>query len=206
MVVGVFIAVGLLYAALTWGYVALIYDPAHVQKAPLAQMGKALAGAWGLRLVIATVAVSIFGGAIANGMGLSRRLVALEEGGSLPVWFGKIGSRGVPRNAVLFVFAVLAVLAVSGGFTALAILAVTSRVLIYLSCLIALPVIRRRRARPMFETSDALVLPAIPVCVFLLSRSAAWLPVAAAVLAGFLVLFIARRLRSRQLIRSVAVA
>src|SRR5438067_2110472 len=73
-VLGVFIAVVLLYAALTWGFVALAYDPLHAASAPLAQMAHILAGKVGLSVILATAALSIMGNIIGTILFVSRRL------------------------------------------------------------------------------------------------------------------------------------
>ncbi|HUE66281.1 MAG TPA: APC family permease [Rhizomicrobium sp.] len=195
---GVFIVVVLLYAALTWGFVVVAYNPMKVTNAPLALMGELLAGKTGLAVILVCAALSILGNLISTALFVSRRLVALEELGSLPRWFGWVDpANGVPRNAVLFTAVVVVGLTLSGGFKALALLSVASRLLIYLASLSSLPIIRARRGLPRFASSDLFVVLGIPVCVIMLSQTqlAAWLSLGAAALTGLLIMLIARQAR-----------
>ncbi len=197
-VLGVFVAVVVLYAALTWGFVAVAYDPGTPAKAPLAHMGELLAGRAGLALILAGASLSILGNIIGIVLISSRRLFTLEEQGSLPRWFGWIDPvNGVPRNAVLFFGVVLVILSLSGGFKALALLSVASRLLVYLASMAALPVIRKGRGLPRFAPRDLFVVPGAPVCLAMLSQTqpAAWLGIGVAMLAGFLIMAAARRAR-----------
>jgi len=157
-----------------------------------------LAGKAGLALILVCAALSILGNLIGNFLFVSRRLVALEEMESLPRWFGWIDpANGLPRHAVLFTAAVAVGLTLSGGFKALALLSVASRLLIYLASLIALPVIRARRGLPRFVRGDFFVALGIPICLAMLSQTqwAAWLSLGAAALSGFLIMLAARRAR-----------
>jgi amino acid transporter len=194
---GVFLAVILLYAVLTWAFVVVAYDPSKPSNAPLALMAQIMAGKAGLALILAGAVLSILGNLLGTFLFVSRRLLALEEMGSLPRWFGWIDpANGVPRNAVLFTALVAVGLTLSGGFKALAILSVASRLLIYLASLAALPVIRIRRR--LAQPADLFAILGVPVCLLLLSQTqrAVWLGVGAAALTGFVTFMVARRARS----------
>ncbi|WP_394763217.1 APC family permease [Phenylobacterium sp.] len=196
----VFVAVVILYAALTWGFIAVAYDPHAIPKAPLARMGEIMAGRAGLALVVVGATLSILGNVISTVLFNSRRLVALEAQGSLPRWLGWIApANGIPRHAVLLVVGLAAILALSGGFKALAILSVASRLLVYLASMAALPVIRGRRGLPRFAPVDLFVMLAVPVCLAMLSQtqSGAWLAILAGVAVGFAIMAWSRRTRLR---------
>lgn len=195
----VFLAVVGLYALVTWGFVAVAYDPHLPAKAPLTQMGEALAGHAGLLFMLLGATLSILGNIISVGLVGSRRLVALEEQGTAPRWFGWINPRnGVPRNAVIFFISALTVLAMTGGFKVLAVLSVATRLLVYLASLAALPVIRSKRGLPAFRSVDLLVLPAVPICLLLLARTEldAWIRMAIAMAVGIAILLAAQRARA----------
>lgn len=198
-VVGVFLLVTLLYAALTWGYVAVAYEAKAGSLAPLARMGQILGGPVGLGAIVLGVVVSVMGNLIGNGLFISRRVLALEEQGDLPRWFGWINpANGVPRNAVLFVAAIATGLALSGGFTALAVLSVTARMLVYLMSLAALPVLRARRGEQRLGLDHLWVALGAATCAGLLSQSElkSWIGVGVALVAGLVILLAARRART----------
>lgn len=192
--VGVFLLVVVLYALLAWGYVATAYVPGQSDKASLLTMATVLAGSIGAATIVITAALSILGNVTVNTFFVSRRLVALEQIPALPRWFGSIRSEtGLPRNAVLFTFCVITALAMSGGFTALAVLAVAARLIVYLACTAALPVIQTRRGLPISPFVTVIIGAALLTCLLLISQTAvqAWAGLAVAVAIGFAVKFIA---------------
>ncbi|OYX39634.1 APC family permease [Sphingomonas sp. 32-62-10] len=196
----VFAGVGLVYALLVWAYLATAYVPGAVDKAPLSSAATVLMGAAGAILLLATATLSIFGNVINNMLFLSRRLLALEALGGLPVWLGRvhIGS-AVPRNAVIFIMAVLVALSLSGGFAALAILSVASRLVVYLGCIAALPVIERRDGRPASLAGNAAIVAAAATCIALIASSEAksWLSLIVAALVGAIIFSATRAYRLR---------
>ena len=194
---GVHIAVIILYALLTWAFVTTSFNAATLDKAPLATMAGVLFGSTGAVLIVLAAALSIFANVITTVMANSRRIVALEAQASLPVWFGAVRlPSGVPRNAVLFVSAVLVILSLSGGFVVLALLSVAARLLVYLASIAALPVVRRKRR--LAGSGGALVVPlAAAVCIALVAQSEprAWAGLAVAAVIGTAVLLIGRWIR-----------
>jgi amino acid transporter len=157
-------------------------------------MATVLAGAIGAGVIVCTAVMSILGNVITTPMNTSRRLLALEQIGTLPRWFGVIhpGS-GIPRNAVVFTYAVALLLAMSGGFAVLAVLSVAARLVVYLACAAALPVVRRRRGLPVSAGMTVTVAAALAICLLLIAQSdlKAWASLAAAVAIGFAVKWIA---------------
>ena len=198
-VVSVFLVVVLLYAALTWGYVAVAYTSKAASIAPLAKMGQSLGGALGLSVILVGVVLSVMGNLIGVILFTSRRLLALEEQGDLPRWFGWINpANGVPRNAVFFLAAVTIGLAFSGGFAALAVLAVTARMLVYLLSLAALPVLRARRGDRRLSVDHLWVALGGVTCAGLLIQSElkSWIGVGLALSLGLVILLLARQART----------
>lgn len=196
----VFVTVTLLYALIVWGYVATTYVPGTMEKAPLAAMAAILIGTAGVAIMLATAATSIFANVLNNILFLSRRLLALEALDGLPAWLGRVHSaNAVPRNAVTFIMLVVAALSLSGGFAALAVLSVASRLIVYLGCIVALPVIERQRGLAGSTLRNALLVAAAATCLFLIAGSelVSWLAMLAAALAGGVIFMITRAHRQR---------
>lgn len=192
--VAVFFVTVALYSALAWGYVATAYAPGPADKASLLTMGAMLAGGIGAAAIIAAAAISILGNVITTPMNTSRRLLALEQIGMLPRWFGAIHpASGIPRNAVVFTYAVIGLLALSGGFAALAVLSVAARLVVYLACTAALPVVRIRRGLPVSALLIAMVAAALVICLLLIAQTdlKAWAALAVAITIGFAIKWIA---------------
>lgn len=186
--VGVFLLVVTLYALLAWGYVATAFESGKADKAALLTMATVLAGSSGTVAIVVTAVLSILGSMTVGVFFVSRRLLALERLPALPAWFGAIRTEtGLPRNAILFTFVVVVTLAMSGGFTALAVLAVAARLLVYLACTAALPVIRVRRGLSNSLFVKMISALAVVTCLLLVAQSEvkAWIGLAIAVAIGF---------------------
>jgi amino acid transporter len=194
--VGVFMAVVALYALLAWGYVVTAYVPGGEDKASLLTMAVALMGPVGMTVILVTAVVSIIGITIVSTLFVSRRILALQQTGSLPVWFGVIrpGS-GLPRNAVFVAVGVITLLSMSGGFSALAALSVAARMLIYLGCVASLPVVLVRRGLPVSGFVILITASAAIACLVLIAQVAlsAWTGLALAMAVGLAVRWMASR-------------
>lgn len=193
----VFAVVGLLYVLLVWGYVATAYVPGMPETAPLTAMAVTVIGGSGALLIILVATTSIFGNVTNNLLFLSRRLLALEALGGLPPWFGRVHrGNAVPRNAVIFVMALLVALSLSGGFAALAVLSVAARLIVYLGCILALPIIEKRRIGAPGGVASAVTVAAAATCIALIAGSEAGSWLALGVAAGLgAVIFYATRAR-----------
>ena len=90
-------------------------------------------------------------------------------------------------------------LALSGGFAALAVLSVASRLIVYLGCIAALPVIERREGLSRSARGNAVIAAAAIACVGLISGSeaASWQAMVIAVVAGAMIYFANRQWRAR---------
>ncbi|WP_421848695.1 APC family permease [Novosphingobium sp.] len=194
--ISVFLAVAALYALLTWGYVATAYQPGLEDKASLVTMASVLAGTAGTTIMGVTAVISIFGVTIVTTLVVSRRIVALESIRGLPAWFGAIrADTGLPRNAVLVTIGVISVLAMSGGFTALAALTVISRLTVYLGCALSLPAILIRRGLPVSPLVMGISAAAAAMCVALMTQCSreTWAGFALALAIGLAVKWMAGR-------------
>jgi amino acid transporter len=148
--VGILVVMGtvtLLYAAAQAVVVGTLGTAAAGENA-VARAAQGFLGSAGGVAVAAGVVVSIFGVNAASSLILPRRVSALAEQGDLPAAFGRLHPRyGTPWVAVVTVHAVVAVVAVSGSFAELAVLAVVGRLIQYVPTCLAVLVLRRRPAR-----------------------------------------------------------
>lgn len=196
--IGVFVAVAALYALLTLGYVATAYAPGAIDKTSLLTMAGRLAGDLGAGVIVLAAVLSIFGNLTANALFVTRRVLALKQLRALPGWFGAIRQdTGLPRNAILFTAAITIALALSGTFATLAVLSVAARLVVYLACIAALPVIRRQHglATPRFGIPTAIV--AAITCLWLIAQSdlKSWIGLGIAVVTGFVLNVVASQER-----------
>ena len=168
---------------------------------PLVEVGDRLLGPAGALMVLAGMTASI-GGNLAGALFSTPRVTyALGLEGSLPAWFARVSPRfGTPAVSIMVFAAAAFLLGAGGSFAWLAGLSVLTRVLIYIGCIAALPVLRRRDAGTpgVFRLPGGLLLPALAifVCLGLLTQVRAADVVATALLLGvgsLLYLFARRR-------------
>lgn len=198
-VIMVFAGVTLLYAVLCWVYVAIAYVPGPADAAPLATLAARLIGGAGALVVALTAAISVFANTMFTVLITSRRLVVFAERDTAPGWLARLSVPGaVPRHAVLVICAVAAGLALSGGFAALALISVASRLLVYLGCIAALPVIERRRGLATSGVQRVILAAAVLLALVLMAGTSwqAWLGLAATAVAGVLMVALHRATRT----------
>lgn len=190
----------LIYALVAAAYCTTVFAPGKADSAPVATLAKALFGDLGGVLVLFAVAWSILGNMTINMLGNSRRIFAMEQQGDLPRGLGRLHpGLSIPINAVALVGVLTVGLALSGGFVVLAVLSVAARLAVYLSCVAALPMVRRRRALGVRGLEWAAIIAAGGLCCWLIlqSKPENWLAMLAAVASGLALRAVARRLRSR---------
>jgi amino acid transporter len=113
--------------------VALGTLPLLATSTPLADSAAVFMGAAGAALMTIGVALSVSGNNMGHALSGSRNLFALAEQGDLPPFFGRLHPRfRTPVNAILVTAAVALVLALSGGFAALAAVSAISRLIVYI--------------------------------------------------------------------------
>lgn len=185
--VSMFLVCTLVYALVAAAYVATAYSPGRVDSAPVATMATVMLGPVGGMVALFAAAASILGNLVMVVLGNSRRLYAMQQQGNLPTWFGVVrqGS-GIPGNAVLAVGVFVIALALSGGFVVLAVLSVAARLMVYLACAFALPVIRKRRGLAVTAGEKVAVGLSVALCGWLTLQSSIenWLGLAIALAAG----------------------
>jgi APA family basic amino acid/polyamine antiporter len=192
-VVGTVIATAGLYFLVQLGYAAVMpVGPAPA--APLAALAETLIGPVGATILALTAMVSVAGN-LGGGLIAGPRIpFALAELNLLPGWFGRISPRfATPANSILFIGTLALVLALTGSFVWLAIVSTLSRLLVYGTCMIALP-----RARPG-ALSWALMLAGLAVCIWAAAQSKweSWAMLGGFLLGGFVLYALARTARDR---------
>ena len=173
------------------------------QATPLAAAAGIAAGPWGRTLILAGSSLSMFG--YVSGMTLSvpRMLFAFARDGFLPAPVASVHPRfRTPHVAIVLQTAIAALLAITGSFEPLAILANGSVLLVYAGCCLAALELRRRDVRlegapVVFRGRAMAVVPwlALAVIVWLLAslRPGEWIAVLAAAAAALVAYLVARR-------------
>lgn len=183
------IATAGLYFLVQLGYAAVM-PAGPAPEAPLRELAKVLAGPVGATILALTAMISVAGNLNGAMIAGPRIPFALAEQDLLPRWFGRINPRfATPANSILFIGALALVLALTGSFVWLAIVSTLSRLIVYGTCIIALP-----RARPG-AASWALVVAGLAVCIWAAwqSKPESWAMLGGFLLAGFLLYLLARR-------------
>jgi amino acid transporter len=69
----------------------------------------------------------------------------LAEQGLLPQWFGRVHDNySTPANSIMFLGGISMIIALSGSFVFLAIASSLARLIVYMVCIAALPVIKKK--------------------------------------------------------------
>jgi basic amino acid/polyamine antiporter, APA family len=116
-----------------------------IAKAPLVDTALVVFGPWGERLIVAAIVISVVGYLAADFFSSPRTLLALAEQGQLPRALSAIHPRfGTPAAAVVTYTILCAVVAWSGSFRQLVIIASSGTLLMYLICCLGLLRLRAR--------------------------------------------------------------
>ncbi len=170
-------ATGLLYFLIVLVYIAVL--PASGNgNLTLVDLGRELAGPVGAAVITATAVFSIGGNLASNMLTVPRLTFALAERRLLPDWFGRVHARfRTPGNSILFLGLLATGFALSGSFLWLAAASSLTRLIVYVLCILALPVIRRKadagaRARA-FRLQGGYIVPgvALGLCIWIASNS-----------------------------------
>lgn len=196
VLVGTVAATGIFYFLITLVYVGLLPEIGSAQ-ATLVDAGFVIAGAAGA-IVITLAAIFSIGGNLASIMLTVPRLTfALSEQRMLPAWFGRVHDRyNTPGNSILFLGAASLGFALTGTFEKLAVASSLMRLIVYLLCIAALPIIRRAATAEMRERAFRLrggySIPVVAffLCVWIAAQSTVGsLGLTAALFAAGLVLY-----------------
>jgi len=196
------LAVSLLYALIQWVSVAVVPDLATAAR-PLVAVGEALLGPPGALLIMAGIAVSVGGNLLGSMFSTPRITYRLALDGQLPRWFGRVHADWHTPVWSIVVYGLLGfVLALHGSFAWLAALSVVTRILLYLTCIAALPrVCATAGPGTGLRLPGGPVIPviAVIVCLGLLTQvtAQAWLITAVFLGAGSILFGFARLSASR---------
>ena len=146
----------------------------------LVDVGRRLAGPIGAVAITITAIFSIGGNLASTMLAVPRATFSLAEHRLLPPWFGKIHPKfATPANSVMFMGGLSAALALSGSFVYLAIASALTRMLTYIVCIAALPVIKGKADHATiakaFKVPGGYTIPLIAfiLCLWLASKSPA---------------------------------
>lgn len=198
--VATIVSTAALYFLIQLAFVAVM-EPGEGKEAPLLAFGTALFGtAGGVALTIVAVC-SILGNVSGGLTGTTRTTYAMGRDGLLPGWFGRVDARyATPVNSIVFMGALIALLAVSGTFVVLAAVSTLARLIVYSICIASLP----RHERPTAFVW-AMMAAGVTVCVWAAIRNTnpnyppavLWSVLAAMVVVGTL-LYAAARVSARK--------
>jgi amino acid transporter len=140
---------------------------------PVADAGGALLGSWGKNFILIGSAISMFGYVSGMTLGVPRALFAFARDGFLPKALAAVHERyRTPHIAILVQVVVTIVLALSGQFDRLAIIANGAILLVYAACALAIFRLRRMNVRLETQPFVAPLGPVIPALAFI---SIVWL-------------------------------
>jgi APA family basic amino acid/polyamine antiporter len=179
--------IALLYVAVQIVSQGLLGAALVSTKTPVADAGGAALGSWGRDLILIGSTVSMFGYVSGMTLAVPRMLYAFARDGFLPRTLASLHSRfRTPFWAIAIQTVIVAILAVTGQFEQLAIIANGSVLLVYAACCLATVELRRRDVRAggvPFHVPGARLVPwlALAVIVALLAtlRPREWLAVLA---------------------------
>jgi basic amino acid/polyamine antiporter, APA family len=162
-------ATGLLYFLIVLVYIAVL-PGAGSGELTLVDLGRELAGPLGAVVITATAVFSIGGNLASNMLTVPRLTFALAEQRLLPDWFGRVHERfRTPGNSILFLGVLSTAFALSGSFLWLAAASSLTRLIVYVLCIVALPVIRRKADSGMreraFRLKGGYLVPAIALAL-----------------------------------------
>jgi amino acid transporter len=168
---------GLLYFLIVLVFISVIATRDYAD-ATLVDVGRALAGPVGA-LVITLAAIFSIGGNLAGSMLAAPRIIfSLAENRLLPGWFAQVHEKyATPDKSILTMGAMALALGLSSNFVELAIGSSVVRLLGYIICIAALPVIRKSATDAALERSWRLrggyTVPviALVICMWLVAQS-----------------------------------
>ena len=199
------IGTGILYFLIVLVFISVIPADTYTD-ATLVDVGRSLAGSAGA-IAITLAAIFSIGGNLAGTMIAAPRLIfALAENRLLPAWFGNIHPRyATPDHSIMVMGGLALVMALTGSFVELAVASSLSRMLSYILCIGALPVIRNRASDEMktraYRIRGGYVVPLVgfAICLWLTAQATAenWRTVGILLAIGF-VLYAVERLFQRR--------
>jgi len=171
------IVVGVLYFLIVLVYISVLPDPS-APGTTLIDVGRELMGANGALLITLAAFFSIGGNLSSIMLAVPRLPFALAEERLLPRWFGHIHEKySTPSNSVYLLGGLGVAFALSGSFAWLAAASSLTRLISYVLCIGALPVIRKKASeeelREAYRLKGGYTIPiiALLVCLFIGAQS-----------------------------------
>jgi Amino acid transporters len=165
------VTVTLLYLAIQMVSQGILGSSLAGQKAPLAEAAAVVLGGPGRTLILVGSAISMFGHVSGMTLSVPRILFAFGRDGFLPSGVAYVNERfRTPVVAIVMQTAIVTVLAVSGSFEKLAIIANGSILLVYVACCAAVLELRRRNVQQIgapFRAPFAGTIPVLAIAVIL---------------------------------------
>jgi amino acid transporter len=173
------IATGILYFLIVLVYVS-VFAGEFSASSTLVDVGRKLAGPVGAIAMTMAAVFSIGGNLSSIMLAVPRLTLSLAEHQLLPRWFGDLHAKySSPANSIMFLGALSAILALSGSFVRLAIASSLTRLITYVVCIAALPVIKgqadRLTVERAFHIKGGYIIPIIAfgLCLWMISYSSA---------------------------------
>ncbi len=136
--------IGVIYFLIVLTYISVVPE-ATDGSATLVDVGERLMGPAGLVLMTLGAFFSIGGNLSSIMLAIPRLPFAMAEKRLLPSWFGHVHEKyGTPSNSILVLGGLGLVFALSGSFAWLAAASSLTRLISYVLCISALPVIRKK--------------------------------------------------------------
>lgn len=183
----------LLYALVQAAFLVVAPAVPEGEKAPLLAMGTALLGPAGALLILLAAVTSLLGNLHGNLAATPRVTYALAGRGDLPAFLAAVHPRfASPRGSILFMGALAAALALSGGFVWLAVVSVLARLWVY-----GVTIAAWLKAGHRSGGEKSLGAVAILLCAAVASQASlsAWVTLLSLGLAGALLFAFARKPR-----------
>jgi amino acid transporter len=156
--------VAILYIGLQLVAQGVLGPALATSNAPLVSAASAVFGPWGERLMVATIAISVIGYLAADFLSSPRTLLALAEQGQLPRALSSVHPKfGTPATSIVIYTVLCAIVAWTGSFRALVIVATSGTLLLYLICCLGLLRLRAKRIETDGEPFRAPGGPFVPI-------------------------------------------
>ena len=134
------LATALLYFLVQLAFVTAFQGASAPSNAPMIDLGALVAGHFGALALTVAAIFSLLGNLLGGSASTPRVTYAMGVRGDLPAWFGRVSpTLNSPANSILFLGAVVAVLAVSSSFVWLAVVSTLARMILYPVAIAALP-------------------------------------------------------------------
>jgi amino acid transporter len=173
------IGIGILYFFIVLVFISVLPD-AGSNQATLTDVGRELMGPAGVIMITFAAFFSIGGNLSSIMLAVPRLPFAMAEERLLPRWFGHVHEKySTPSNSILLLGGLGLVFALSGTFEKLAAASSLTRLISYVLCIAALPVIRGKASeedmKSAYRLKGGYTIPliALVLCVWIGAQSTA---------------------------------